>query len=220
MTNTPHSRFDQRLSTSAGLPSSELVATPSDWPDIDVPRFDGANVVALTPGGPYHHTVTGMLYAAANNPADSPIAECLIDGRVRRLRLPRPGQPQTIDQWTQREQSRRFETEQADDARRRKLQAGRRPVTLAFAEGVELPTVKAAHDYLADRELMIEVGEGRLRIDVDQSDDVPGFPGFGTSQVRNAAKVVYTAEVLVVAHLTRGEPLPDVDITPNGLPIR
>ena len=206
-------RFDDR-----GRPTGELMPHPDTERPIDVPLFASEHVVALTPAGPWHHTPTGMLYAAATNPGDHPVAEVVVDGRLRRLKLPGLHQPKTIDEWNHRQETARLSVAVANEHRQRKLQANRRPVTLAFVEGVELPTIKAAHDYLVEHEALTEVVDGRLRIEVDpDAGDIPGFSSsYGARQLRNALKVLFAAEALVVDCLANELDLPDAHIDPNG----
>ncbi len=189
----------------------------------ELPRLE----VEVLADGLICHPSSGMLYRPASI-SDHPVAEYWDGDSFIRLALPAPGQPRSLAQWqTRRAESARVAAEEAE-TRRRRLTSTRVPVSLTWVEGRPLPTLAEAYRILLAEEALVEVDESGRRLRVNLSPWASATCIFGSlsvlpiaeARLRDAVRVLYCAERIVVELLAAGEALPDVEITPTGEPIR
>lgn len=132
----------------------------------------------------------------------------LVGGMVTYWRI--PADETTLAAWQRRRDDAVRESERAAREREAELEATPFvPVTLELVEGRPMPTLRAAGE-LARRFGTLDVVEGRLQI------RYRGIDPHALQMFRDAVRVLYAAEELVVDCLEQGVELPECQITPAG----
>jgi hypothetical protein len=142
-----------------------------------------------------------------------------IDGRLQPIWLIRPSAgPRTVEQLEvhqQRAAKRAAESQKERQARLKELRKTAVPISFGHFEPSARMTLAEAGQRITAAGGKIELRGGRVVVSLPPS----ATSGYGRSSLLPAARMLYAAEAVVAECLGRKEPLPPVEVTPNGVPL-